>query len=118
MTLGNANVWYHMQFISPHKFNMFFFYCLCVCVFVCLLVFVALPRCLTNKTPCQKGLTAQMQRPTGPAKNMQLAPLGGWECGPFSKVSGSNGFYTFSIVGICWGIRGFKVEDPLPKGIQ
>jgi hypothetical protein len=32
MTLGNANVWYHMQSISLHTFNMCF-YCLCACVF-------------------------------------------------------------------------------------
>ena len=59
MTLGNANVWYHMQSVSPHKFNMCFF--ICWCLWHC-------PGVSQIEPLCQKGLATQMQRPTGPAK--------------------------------------------------
>ena len=85
MTLGNANV-YMVPFaiLFHHTHSTCVLICFCVRSFLYFLLFMALLRCLTNKPFAKKGMTAQMQRPTGPAK---ACSCGHWEGGSANLLS-------------------------------
>ena len=78
---------------------------------------MALPRCLTNKPFAKKGVTAQMQRPTGPAK---ACSCGHWEGGSANLLSRLQGVRVLCGRNIgymyMFGIRVLMLKIPCQKG--